>query len=72
MRKINNFNQYNEAQQKKSSLIAPSDQEVQDAEKYLEIGHIYTVGRTVVYQSCTDVYLEEIPNKCFNSRHFSI
>lgn len=44
------------------------DQEM--AAKYLELGQEYTVERTEVYQSSTDVFLKEFPGICFNSVMF--
>ncbi len=44
------------------------DQE--DAAKYLELGKVYTVEYTSVGGSRTDVQLQEVPEKMFNSVHF--
>lgn len=40
------------------------------AKKYLSIGEVYTIERTVVDNWHTDVYLNEIPGIVFNSVHF--
>lgn len=40
-------------------------------QKYLSIGKTYTVGYTQVYGWCTDVYLQELPGKAFNSVNFT-
>lgn len=37
----------------------------------LEIDKPYTVDRTIVHQSSTDVYLVGFPDICFNSVNFS-
>lgn len=42
-----------------------SDQE--QAAKLLKINHVYTVERTVVHRSSTDVELQEVPGEMFNS-----
>lgn len=42
----------------------------QDAQKHLVIGNIYTVSRTEVYPSSTNVYFEETGDIAFNSVFF--
>lgn len=37
------------------------------ANEHLQQGEVYTVDRTVVHSWSTDVYLQEVPGKCFNS-----
>ena len=44
--------------------------DIKQAERYLKLGQIYTVLRTVIYDSSTTVYLEEIPRIGFNSVQF--
>ncbi|MFY8187672.1 MAG: RNA-binding domain-containing protein [Flavobacterium sp.] len=39
----------------------------ENAKKYLKIGEIYTVRKTIVYNYLTDVYLQEIKGCFFNS-----
>lgn len=41
------------------------------AQRYIQVGEVYTVDFTVVHQSITDVYLKEVPNVSFNSVLFS-
>lgn len=40
------------------------------AKQYLSVGSIYTIDYTNVYDYCTEVYLQEIPNISFNSVFF--
>jgi hypothetical protein len=40
------------------------------ANNYLKVGETYTVLTTKVSGWCTDVFLKELPNQCFNSVHF--
>lgn len=40
------------------------------AKKHLKLGEIYTVNRTDIGGSHTDVYLDEVPNVAFNSVMF--
>lgn len=40
------------------------------AKYYLEVGKVYTVEHTEVSNTSTYVWLEEIPNKSFNSIYF--
>jgi len=40
------------------------------AKKYLELGKIYTVKKTIVESSSTAVILQEIPDIEFNSTYF--
>lgn len=40
------------------------------ANKYLKLGEVYTVSKTVVNGWTTDVYLKEIPDVSFNSVQF--
>lgn len=42
----------------------------EQANKYLEIGKVYTVKTTWVYNFSSIVELQEIPNKRFNTVHF--
>jgi len=46
----------------------PHDQE--DAKKYLVLNKVYTVKETVVWDSISYVWLEEIPGIPFNCGHF--
>lgn len=46
------------------------DDQLIDANKFLEKGMVYTVDKTIVYGWHTDVYLREFPGKAFNSVHF--
>lgn len=46
----------------------PYDQ--QQAKTYLELDNTYTVDRTIVHSSSTDVFLKEVPNIKFNSVMF--
>lgn len=41
-----------------------------DQKKVADMDGIYTVERTEVHSSSTDVYLEEFPGKRFNSVNF--
>jgi len=47
------------------------DPDVELAAKHLKIGATYTVARTTVHRSSTDVELVEHPGILFNSAHFS-
>lgn len=40
------------------------------AQKFLKLGEVYTVKKTVIHNWTTDVWLEEIPTTVFNSVHF--
>ena len=40
------------------------------ARKHLKLGAVYTVNRTDIGESHTDVYVEELPNVAFNSVMF--
>ena len=44
--------------------------DVKQVAKHLIEGNTYTVDRTVVHQSSSNVYLIEIPNESFNTIHF--
>lgn len=46
------------------------DYHKEDVEKYLEIGKLYTVHKTIVHSSSTEVYLMEFPDKKWNSVNF--
>ena len=46
------------------------DHHKEHANKYLKKDEIYTVLRTEVGGWHTDVFLQEVPNQCFNSTHF--
>ena len=48
-----------------------SDWDIAKAEKHLEVNGIYTVLKTIVRSSSTEVYLEEIYGIAFNSVNFS-
>lgn len=52
------------------SLESPYEYQTARAKKHLEIGKIYTVERTDVHSSSTEVYLQEIPEIAFNSTLF--
>lgn len=41
------------------------------AQRYLKVNGVYTVLKTVVHQSSTEVYLEEAYGVAFNSVNFS-
>lgn len=41
------------------------------AQRYLKVNGVYTVLKTVVRQSSTEVYLEEVYGVAFNSVNFS-
>jgi len=41
-----------------------------DPRQYLEMNEIYTIDRTEVHTQHTKVYLQEYPDKKFNSVHF--
>lgn len=45
--------------------------DIEHAAEYLELGKEYTLEDIYVHQSCTDVYLKEVPGVKFNSVHFS-
>lgn len=40
------------------------------AQQYLQVGTVYTVKRTRVYNSHSTVELEEVPGQSFNTIHF--
>lgn len=44
--------------------------DIEMAKRYLKLNQIYTVLRTVIYDSSTTVYLQEFPNISFNSVQF--
>lgn len=44
--------------------------DIEKAEKYLKVGNIYTVEKTNVFSSYTEVYLQEFPDIEFNSVQF--
>jgi hypothetical protein len=46
------------------------DSHKEHANKYLKVGETYTVLNTNVSGWHTDVFLQEVPNQCFNSVHF--
>lgn len=46
------------------------DSDREFANKYLTIGEEYIVEKTDVHNWSTDVYLQELPDKPFNSVHF--
>ena len=47
------------------------DWDQEKTKKHLDVNGIYTVLRTVVHHSTTDVYLEEVYGIAFNSVNFS-
>lgn len=53
-----------------SSLTGGYDYHEEVAQKYLEVGKVYTVECTEVGNNITYVWLKEIPNKFFNSIYF--
>ena len=46
------------------------DEHRKHANKYLKVGETYTVLNTNVSGWHTSVFLQEVPNQCFNSVHF--
>ena len=52
------------------SLESPYEYQTERAKKYLEIGKEYTVEKTEVCSSSTNVILQEIPEIEFNSTLF--
>ena len=55
---------------KATSLNQGYQYHIENAEKYLKLNHIYTVDRTEVASSKTEVYLQEFPEIPFNSTMF--
>lgn len=46
------------------------DYHKQKVKELLIIGKVYTVDKTIVYQSSTEVFLKEYPEQVFNSANF--
>ncbi len=55
---------------KATSLNQGYQYHIENAEKYLKLDQIYTVDRTEVASSKTEVYLQEFPDIPFNSTMF--
>ncbi len=46
------------------------DSQKKDVEEYLQIGKLYTIHKTIVHSSSTEIFLDEFPDKSWNSVNF--